>query len=79
MNEHALAHTDYFHAIGYTRAPDGLPLEAFYRPVPKPGPNDVLVHTVSSSLNPLDYKLAELNFLGRSVLQRHMERRETAR
>jgi NADPH:quinone reductase-like Zn-dependent oxidoreductase len=24
-----------------------------------------LVHTVSSSLNPLDYKLAELNFLGR--------------
>jgi NADPH:quinone reductase-like Zn-dependent oxidoreductase len=62
----ACASTDYFHAIGYTRAPDGLPLEAFYRPVPKPGLNDVLVRTVSSSLNPLDYKLAELNFLGRT-------------
>jgi NADPH:quinone reductase-like Zn-dependent oxidoreductase len=62
----ASAPADYFHAIGYTRAPDGLPLEAFYRPVPEPGPQDVLVRTVSSSLNPLDYKLAELNFLGRT-------------
>ncbi len=56
----------YFTAIGYTRAPNGLPLEAFDRPVPEVGPGDLLVHVVSSSLNPLDYKLAELNFLGRT-------------
>ncbi len=55
-----------FRAIGYTRARQGLPLDAFDRALPKPGPYDMLVHIVSSSLNPLDYKLAELNFLGRT-------------
>jgi NADPH:quinone reductase-like Zn-dependent oxidoreductase len=55
-----------FRAIGYTRARQGLPLDAFDRSPPKPGPHDLLVHVVSSSLNPLDYKLAELNFLGRT-------------
>lgn len=55
-----------FKAIGYTRALQGLPLVAFERQLPKPGPGEMLVHTVASSLNPLDYKLAELNFLGRS-------------
>jgi NADPH:quinone reductase-like Zn-dependent oxidoreductase len=55
-----------FTAIGYTSAPDGLPLVAFDRPVQPPGPDELLVHIVSSSLNPLDYKLAELNFLGRT-------------
>jgi len=55
-----------FTGIGYTRAPQGLPLEAFEMAVPKPGPDELLVHVVSSSLNPLDYKLAELNFLGRT-------------
>ena len=53
-------------AIGYTRAPNGLPLEAFDRPVQAPAPDELLVHVVSSSLNPLDYKLAALNFLGRT-------------
>ena len=52
-------------AIGYTRALQGLPLTAFDLPAREPGPDELLVHTVSSSLNPLDYKLAELNFLGR--------------
>jgi NADPH:quinone reductase-like Zn-dependent oxidoreductase len=55
-----------FRAIGYTRARQGLPLDAFDRALPKPGAHDLLVHVVSSSLNPLDYKLAELNFLGRT-------------
>jgi NADPH:quinone reductase-like Zn-dependent oxidoreductase len=54
-----------FTGIGYTRAPKGLPLEAFEHDVPKPGADELLVHVVTSSLNPLDYKLAELNFLGR--------------
>ena len=57
---------DHFRAIGYTRAPNGLPLESFDRPMPKPATGELLVHAVSSSLNPLDYKLAELNFLGRT-------------
>lgn len=63
MNDKASSH---FKSIGYTRAPNGLPLEAFDRPVPVPGANDVLVQVVASSLNPLDYKLAQLNFLGRT-------------
>ena len=48
------------------RAPSGLPLEAFERPLRQPATNEVLVHVVSSSVNPLDYKLAELNFMGRT-------------
>lgn len=55
-----------FKGIGYVRAPQGLPLEAFELAVPEPGPDELLVHVVTSSLNPLDYKLAELNFLGRT-------------
>jgi NADPH:quinone reductase-like Zn-dependent oxidoreductase len=66
MHDDAIAAADHFQAIGYTRAPDGLPLEVFERPMPKPAPDELLVHIVSSSLNPLDYKLAELNFLGRT-------------
>jgi NADPH:quinone reductase-like Zn-dependent oxidoreductase len=58
--------SDHFQAIGYTRAPNGLPLEVFDRAVPKPAAGELLIHVVSSSLNPLDYKLAELNFLGRT-------------
>jgi len=57
---------DHVQAIGYTRAPNGLPLEMFERNVLKPQADELLVHIVSSSLNPLDYKLAELNFLGRA-------------
>src|SRR5665213_1297745 len=71
MEENAMKHQievppARFTGIGYTRAPQGLPLEAFEMAVPKPGPDELLVHVVSSSLNPLDYKLAELNFLGRT-------------
>lgn len=53
-------------AIGYTHAPNGLPLETFEAKIPNPAPNELLVHVVSSSLNPLDHKLAERNFLGRT-------------
>jgi NADPH:quinone reductase-like Zn-dependent oxidoreductase len=66
MADDTRAPTGLFRAIGYTRAPDGFPLDAFDRPVPKPGPDEMLIHVVASSLNPLDYKLAELNFLGRT-------------
>jgi NADPH:quinone reductase-like Zn-dependent oxidoreductase len=55
-----------FRGIGYTHAPHGMPLAAFDLSVPKPGPDELLVHVVVSSLNPLDYKLADLNFLGRA-------------
>jgi NADPH:quinone reductase-like Zn-dependent oxidoreductase len=55
-----------FQGIGYTKDKGGLPLRAIRLPVPKPGPGEILIHVVCSSLNPLDYKLAELNFLGRT-------------
>jgi NADPH-dependent curcumin reductase CurA len=54
-----------FHGIGYTRPRDSLPLEAIEVPVPRPAADQVLIHVKGSSLNPLEYKLAELNFLGR--------------
>ena len=52
--------------IGYTRQRDGLPLEEIQVPVPQPAAGQVLIHVVGSSLNPLEYKLAELNFFGRT-------------
>lgn len=55
-----------FVGIGYTRNRDGLPLEAVRVPVPKPGAGEVLIQVASSSLNPLEHKLATLNFLGRT-------------
>src|ERR1700750_194191 len=55
-----------FEGIGYTRNKNGLPLEAVRVPVPRPGPGEILIHVVCSSLNPLEYKLAELNFFGRT-------------
>ena len=55
-----------FEGIGYTRSRDGFPLEAIVVPVPLPGDDRVLVHVVASSLNPLDYKLAQLKFFGRT-------------
>lgn len=66
MNLDAPTPPAVYRAIGYTRAPGGLPLEAFDQAVPRPAPDDILVHVVASSLNPLDLKLAELNFLGRT-------------
>jgi NADPH:quinone reductase-like Zn-dependent oxidoreductase len=55
-----------FVGVGYTKDRAGLPLEAVRVPVPKPGDDEVLIRVAASSLNPLEYKLAELNFLGRT-------------
>ena len=54
-----------FVGVGYTRDRAGLPLEAVRVPVPQPGADEVLIRVAASSLNPLEYKLAELNFLRR--------------
>jgi len=54
-----------FLGIGYTKDRAGLPLEAVRVPVPRPGADQVLIRVAASSLNPLEYKLADLNFLGR--------------
>jgi NADPH:quinone reductase-like Zn-dependent oxidoreductase len=55
-----------FLGVGYTRDGAGLPLEAVRVPVPKPAPGQVLIRVAASSLNPLEYKLADLNFMGRT-------------
>jgi NADPH:quinone reductase-like Zn-dependent oxidoreductase len=55
-----------FDGIGYTRSGGGLPLETISVELPKPGPDQVLIHAFWSSLNPLEYKLAQLNFMGRT-------------
>src|SRR5215469_8285968 len=55
-----------FLGVGYTRARAGLPLEAVRVPVPQPADDEVLIRAAASSLNPLEYKLADLNFMGRT-------------
>ncbi len=55
-----------FLGVGYTRDRAGLPLEAVRVPVPRPVADQVLIRVAASSLNPLEYKLAELNFMGRT-------------
>src|ERR687892_2909519 len=55
-----------FLGVGYTRDRAGLPLEALRVPVPQPAADEVLIHVAASSLNPLEYKLADLNFMGRT-------------
>jgi NADPH:quinone reductase-like Zn-dependent oxidoreductase len=55
-----------FLGIGYTKDRAGLPLEAVRVPVRQPAADQVLIRVAASSLNPLEYKLAELNFLGRT-------------
>ena len=55
-----------FLGIGYTRHRAGLPLETVRVPVPKPADDQILVRVAASSLNPLEYKLADLNFMGRT-------------
>ncbi|MDX3071089.1 zinc-binding alcohol dehydrogenase family protein [Streptomyces sp. NPDC088354] len=52
--------------VGYTRDRVGLPLEAVRVPVPQPIADHVLIRVAASSLNPLEYKLADLNFMGRT-------------
>ena len=55
-----------FLGVGYTKDRAGLPLESVRVPVPRPRADQVLIRVAASSLNPLEYKLAELNFLGRT-------------
>src|SRR5262249_39235574 len=55
-----------FLGVGYTRDRAGLPLEAVRVPVPHPAADQVLIRVAASSLNPLEYKLADLNFMGRT-------------
>jgi NADPH:quinone reductase-like Zn-dependent oxidoreductase len=55
-----------FLGVGYTRDRAGLPLEAVRVPVPQPAAGEVLIRVAASSLNPLEYKLADLNFMGRT-------------
>ena len=55
-----------FLGVGYTKNRAGLPLEAVRVLVPRPEADQVLIRVAASSLNPLEYKLAELNFMGRT-------------
>src|SRR5258708_18452293 len=55
-----------FLGFGYTKTRAGLPLEAVRVLVRRPEADQVLIRVAASSLNPLEYKLAELNFLGRT-------------
>jgi NADPH:quinone reductase-like Zn-dependent oxidoreductase len=55
-----------FLGVGYTRDRAGLPLEAVRVPVRQPATGEVLIRVAASSLNPLEYKLADLNFMGRT-------------
>lgn len=64
--EELLAIPETFLGVGYTKDRAGLPLEAVRIPVPQPGPDQVLIRVAASSLNPLEYKLADLNFMGRT-------------
>ena len=52
--------------VCYTRDRAGLPLEAVRVPVPQPVADQILIRVAASSLNPLEYKLADLNFMGRT-------------
>jgi NADPH:quinone reductase-like Zn-dependent oxidoreductase len=65
MNQ-TLTIPETFLGVGYTKNRAGLPLEAVRVPVPQPEADQVLIRVAASSLNPLEYKLAELNFLGRT-------------
>ena len=60
----AIPHT--FLGVGYTKDRAGLPLEPVRVPVPQAGPDQVLIRVAASSLNPLEYKLADLNFFRRN-------------
>lgn len=63
-----------FLGVGYTRIRAGLPLEAVRVPVPRPAADEVLIRVAASSLNSLEYKLAELNFMGRTPPRRSWSR-----
>src|ERR1700744_6697791 len=65
LMKNTLAIPETFLGVGYTKDRAGLPLEAVRVPVPQPAVDQVLIRVAASSLNPLDYKLADLNFMGR--------------
>jgi NADPH:quinone reductase-like Zn-dependent oxidoreductase len=66
LMKNTFAIPETFLGVGYTKDRAGLPLEAVRVPVPQPGDDQVLIHVAASSLNPLEYKLADLNFFGRT-------------
>src|SRR5260221_1828104 len=61
-----LTSPETFLGVGYTKNRAGPPLEAVRVPVPRPEADQVLIRCAASALNPVEYKLAELNFLGRT-------------
>jgi hypothetical protein len=64
--EQTQAIPETFLGVGYIRDRAGLPLEAVRVRVPRPAPGQVLIRVAASPLNPLEYKLADLYFLGRT-------------
>ena len=64
--KHTQTIPETFLGVGYARDRAGLPLEAVRVPVPQPAAGQVLIRVAASSLNPLEYKLADLNFMGRT-------------
>lgn len=56
-----------FPAVGSAVTAVGIPLQRIETPVPMPGADEVLIEVHASSLNPLERKLADINFLNRSV------------
>jgi len=52
--------------VGYVLDRAGLPLDAVRVPVPQAVADEVLIRVAASSFNPLAYKLADLNFMGRT-------------
>lgn|GEM_PF-969975 len=56
-----------FPAVGSTVTAVGSPLERIDTRVPLPGVDEVLIEVHASSLNPLERKLADINFLDRSI------------
>lgn len=56
-----------FPAIGSTITAVGIPLERIETLVPTPGVDEVLIEVHASSLNPLERKLADINFLDRAT------------
>ncbi|WP_413711751.1 quinone oxidoreductase family protein [Rhizobium sp. Rhizsp82] len=53
-----------YKAIGYVSHGGGFPLVEFEREVPTPKDDELLIKVIGSSLNPLEFKLADLNFFG---------------
>jgi len=52
--------------VGYVLDRAGLPLDAVCVRVPQPAADGVLIRVAASSFNPLEYRLADLNFMGRT-------------